>query len=153
MAVDFLDISEFNIGTMTNMLKIAYQPLINNFPNLEHGWKELEETAQEYPRCFFITTINKKAIGFSSINPSNPDQVHIGHNVILPEFQNRGIGKLQLKEQLKRCCNWKIEDVWAITGAIPFFLPARKMYASNGFEIISSEDGSPFDTLKLRKKL
>lgn len=153
MQIKFQNISDFETGTITSMLKDAYAPLLIEFPPLQDGWSDLEESAQEYPLCFFITTLNGEAVGFSSINPSNPSEVHMGHNVILPQFQNRGIGKLQLEEQLRRCREWNFKEIWAVTGAIPFFLPARKMYLYKGFEVVETGNSTYFDTVKLRNVL
>lgn len=153
MKISFHDISDFETGTITCMLKDAYKPLLIDFPQLQEGWRDLEETAQEYPHSFFITTLNDVAIGFSSINPSNPNEIEMGHNIILPQFQNRGLGNQQLEEQLKRCREWNFKDVWATTGAIPFFLPARKMYLRNSFEVVGPGNCTLFETVKLRTKL
>lgn len=153
MEINFQPISDIKSGTITTMLKEAYQPLLIDFPQLQEGWSDLEKTAQEYPNCFFITLLNDVVVGFSSINPSNPNEIHMGHNIILPQFQNRGIGKQQLEEQLKRCREWNFKEVWAVTGAIPFFLPARKMYLRNSFEVVGSGNSTYFETVKLRRML
>lgn len=86
----------------------------------------------------FVTTISGKPIGFSSWDPRKlPVSIEIGHNCIVREFQGKGIGTFQLRETMKRIMETNPQMIFVKTGANQYFLPARRMYDSSGFVMVS----------------
>ena len=53
----------------------------------------------------------------------------------------------------RRAFRWGFTELFATTGAIPFFEPALKMYESLGYEEESREQGDFFEKIHLKKSL
>ena len=104
----------------------------------KESWQEYDSSIfsnlDTIGKCGFVSYLEDKPIGFASWDPSNhPNFVIIGHNCILPDYRERGFGRLQILEMLRRFKNMKFKKVKASTGSVSFFLPAQKMYLSCGF--------------------
>lgn len=64
-------------------------------------------------------------------------------NCIVSEFRGRGYGTQQILETLNRLRGLEIKRTIVSTSEHPFFLPARKMYLSCGFEESKRYMGGP----------
>ena len=121
------------------------------FSLLSQSWielwnDELQEKIKQYDReifenldtvgaCVFSSILNGKPIGMASWDPRQAPEVGIiGYNCILPEYQGRGFGKVQIKEVLKRLKDHGFEKAFVTTGEHPFFESADKMYLACGFK-------------------
>ncbi len=69
------------------------------------GWDE--ERAKKHweekwiPEKFQIMLLNDQPVGYVVVEDS-PDQIELVEVVVLPEFQNRGIGKAMVEEEINR---------------------------------------------------
>lgn len=124
------------------MLLDAYKTIDELVQRDRQAWKDFDrfvfDNLELMDRNGFVTTISGKPIGFSTWDPRNlPQSVEIGHNCIIREFQGKGFGNYQLKETMVQIMARNPQRIFVKTGANQFFLPARRMYESSGFVIIS----------------
>ncbi|MCP4647860.1 MAG: GNAT family N-acetyltransferase, partial [bacterium] len=101
-------------------------------------WKDYDEAIHLYPEtvgaCVFLSWLEGIVVGFASWDPrGKPDLGIIGHNCILPEYRDRGLGKAQIEEVLHRFRKIGIAVAEVSTLDHDFFFPAQKMYLSVGF--------------------
>jgi GNAT superfamily N-acetyltransferase len=129
-------------GTIAAILKTCYASLVASDPDLwsneEEGWERFDRDVYEDPDaigdCTFLSWLDDKLIGFVSYDPRQwPSIGIIGHNAILPEFQQRGFGKQQIFEILRRFRKMGFKRAKVSTLDHPFFVPAQAMYLSCGF--------------------
>lgn len=140
------------------MLRTCYAPLVSSDPRLwspeVREWVRFDGEVYQNPatigECTFLSWWGESLIGFASYDPRRrPDCGVIGHNCILPEYQNRGAGKLQIREILRRFQQLGIRSARVSTLDIPFFLPARRMYFACGFHISREQPWPVYPKLKL----
>jgi GNAT superfamily N-acetyltransferase len=131
-------------GTIAAILKSCYADLVNSEPDLwgdeAAGWERFDKDVYEDPdstgECTFLSWLGDDLIGFASYDPRQwPALGIIGHNAVLPDFQDRGFGKSQILEILKRFQKTGFKRAKVSTLDIPFFIPAQKMYLGCGFQI------------------
>jgi ribosomal protein S18 acetylase RimI-like enzyme len=94
----------------------------------------------ENTRCFIF---HHTLVGFIISNKDN-DEITIHHLYVLPEFQNRGIGRMALDEIIKQGKREKL-DIRLITLKES---RANNFYLKNGFKYLSSIE---FDNVYLKK--
>lgn len=126
------------------MLRQSYAPLLQPGGLMDASeiarWEQYATDIRENPAtvgaCIFLTCLDGQICGFGSWDP-RPDPVYgrasVGHNCILPEYRQRGLGRRQISEILDRLRRRGACGCQVTTGAHPFYLPARKMYESCGF--------------------
>ena len=110
----------------------------------EESWRKFDTSVfaniDTVGKCGFVSCLEEKPIGFASWDPRNhPYLVIIGHNCILPEYQNRSFGRLQVLEMLRRFKKMRFKRAKVSTGSVSFFLAAQKMYLSTGFYEVERE--------------
>lgn len=128
-------------GVILCLLRAAYAGMLQYDPDFIHkwepGWKEYDDEIFKYPdtigKAGFISYAGSDIVGFSSWDPRQWPIGIIGHNCILPEFRDRGYGKQQIKETIKRFQAGFCTKAVVTTSDHPFFLPARRIYESYGF--------------------
>ena len=82
----------------------------------------------------FFTCLGDNPIGFASYDIRNkPDYLTVGHNCVIPKYQNKGYGTYQLKHCLDILKKLDCKKIKTSTGDHDFFIPARKMYRKCGF--------------------
>ena len=123
------------------MLIESYAPAKEIVLREEQAWKEFDQSVFENPetigKCGFVSSLENEPVGFASWDPRNlPEFALVGHDCILPKFQGQGLGRLQLIEVVKRLNKLRVKKIKVSTGADGFFLPARRMYLSGGFQEI-----------------
>ena len=130
------------------MLCQSYDDLIKSDPihwkHEENIWNEFDRDAFSNPEtvgaCVFLSWNGRELVGFASFDPrQRPLCGIIGHNCILPEFRGQGFGKQQVNEILDRFMILGIQTAKVTTNGNPFFVPAKRMYKSCGFQEISRE--------------
>lgn len=142
--IRFTSFHQHSPGLLFDMLMKCYAAL-PEIANVEKAsWKAYDDSVFTEPdtigKCGFVSCLEEQPVGFASWDPRNhPDYVIIGHNCILPEFQERGYGRLQVIEMLKRFETMRFREVKVTTGSVPFFVPAQRMYLSCGFKEIGRE--------------
>jgi ribosomal protein S18 acetylase RimI-like enzyme len=73
-------------------------------------------------------------VGFFSFDPRpQPAYGVIGHNCILPEYRNRGLGKQQIVEVLQKLRQIGLTRTLVSASSHSFFVPAQRMYIACGF--------------------
>ena len=142
MDVKFASPLECKRGIIASLLKRGYRELVLSNPKVwkqeEKNWNEFDEDVFLCPasvgNSVFLTLLGKRIVGFGSYDPSRwPEFGLVGHNCILPRHRDRGFGKQQLSEILRRLQWMGIKMAQASTGSHPFFIPAQRMYVSCGF--------------------
>lgn len=142
MDLEFVPFSRFSHGFILDMLIQAYTPIWTDHELHEEipRWKEydaelFDNLDKGIARCGFGTMLGKTPVGFAAWFPFRPDQYHVGHNCILPEYQGNGYGTAQMREVLRRI---KERDVrFAVVTTIG--APAIRMYEKAGFKIVSKD--------------
>ncbi len=147
MKKDYIPLTELTPGSIEQMLRQSYIGW-NQFSKWEAAWKEYDRQVFTMPdtvgKSGRATLLDEIPVGFVSWDPRNyPEFVIIGHNCVLPQFRKKGIGKTQLKYALEYLMDIGFKKARVSTEITPFFLPARKMYASCGFKVRSAyrDDG------------
>ena len=145
--MDFFDlrfekISQHKLGILFEMLMDAYQASFELVERFKQSWQEFDDfvfgNLGIMDKNGFVMIKQGKPIGFSSWDPRKlPASVEIGHNCIIKEYQGSGLGKMQLGETLRQIKQRSPKQIFVKTGNTPFFLPARKMYESSGFEVVA----------------
>ena len=133
----FRQINEYEPGIIFSLLSESFAELWND--KLEEKIRQFDKEVFENPdtvgACAFISTLNDKPIGMTSWDPrQGPELGIIGYNCILPEYQNKGFGKAQIKEVLGLLKQNGFKKAFARTGEHPFFTGAQKMYVACGFK-------------------
>ena len=141
-------------GTISAILKICYADLVSSDPDLwgneAEAWKRFDDDVYKETEttgdCTFLSWLENNLIGFASYDPRQwPAYGIIGHNCILPQFQRRGFGKLQILEILKRFQKMEFKKAKVSTLDHPFFVPAQEIYLVCGFSELGRYpwEGSP----------
>ena len=129
-------------GIISGLLHQSYAELVQAQPELwepeKKNWEEFDRNVFGNPgtigACTFLTWCGKDVVGFFSFDPRPaPAYGVIGHNCILPEYQNRGFGKRQVAEILRWFRHMGIGQAKVSTRDHPLFVPAQKMYSACGF--------------------
>ncbi len=150
-AHSFCPVTPGHRGLLVELLVDSYRRLFEQ----NSCWADLPRSFQQFDaevfqnietlgRCVFLTRLDEQFIGFSSFDPRQaPKTVAIGHNCVVPRFQNRGLGKAQTVETLNRLKQWSPLKVTVTTSEHPFFLSARRMYLSCGFTEVRRHVAGP----------
>ena len=142
MNLTFTSIDNYRAGCIVELLTRSYHALLqedisfrtSEVPKWREFDREVVSTPDIFRGCIFFSWLDENLVGFGSFDPRpKPEFGIVGHNCILPEFRNRGLGKQQLREILLRLEEIGIKLVKASTNEHPFFLPAQKMYTACGF--------------------
>ncbi len=148
MVLRFRSLDDQEPGTLYRLLCRSYADLIKSDPihwePEESNWHRFDRDAFENPgtigSCVFLSWHVGALVGFASFDPRQAPEIGvIGHNCILPRFRGRGFGRQQVNEILDRFMDLGVRTAMVTTGDSPFFLPARRMYQSCGFQEISRE--------------
>ena len=132
----FTKTTEHEPGIVFSLLSQSWAELWNDEleEKIKNYDKEIFENPDTVGACAFISTLNDKPIGMASWDPrQGPEVGIIGYNCILPEYQDKGFGKAQIKEILKRLESQGFKKAFVTTGEHPFFEAADKMYLACGF--------------------
>jgi len=141
----FTEIHEAPAGTLASMLKQAYAAMLVDasaaWAMESKRWDEFDRAAFTVPeigRSTFLSWHDQELVGFGSFDPRGaPRRARIGHNCILPVYRGRGYGSAQLREILRRLEALGVTQVDAFTLEVGFFVPAQRMYATAGFELLA----------------
>lgn len=148
MILQFKSIGHQEPGILYSLLFKSYADLIKSDPihwnSEKNNWNAFDRDAFGNPEtvgaCVFLSWHEREVIGFASFDPRlAPKNGIIGHNCILPEFRGQGFGKQQINEVLDRLMILGVKTATVTTNDNPFFIPARRMYKSCGFQEISRE--------------
>ncbi len=157
----YFEFSRFHRGILNEMLMDAYSQAQQIVDRHKSDWQEFDNfvfnNLNFMDKCGFVSVENDEPIGFVSWDPRKlPDSMEIGHNCIIGKFKGKGYGSRQLGHALKTMAERKPSRILVKTGNTDFFMPARKMYQSAGFEderIIKSDDPSVPEVVEFSLKL
>lgn len=162
--LSFNPISSLKKGTLFQILYKSYKALLSdkNIINKDkyiENWKRFDKDSfnnLNIGKCVFVTYLNNELIGLASYDPRHfPNYGIIGHNCILPKYQNQGYGKKQIEYLLEIFSKNKCKKVKVETGSFKLYLPAQKMYESLGFKEIGRRYDSfrGYDVIEYEKYL
>lgn len=140
MKVEFKKVSDFERGTLFDLLKDSYSYDSRFEEIFLSNWKECDDFFYDNinigDSCCIVSTINDEAIGFVSWDPRNiPEYVEIGHNCVATKYKGLGYGKLQLQEAL--CSVRAYDSKKIIVTTNEGLIPAQRNYESVGFKFVS----------------
>lgn len=145
MNIDYVSPFTESPGAIVSLLQQAYAELVKSDVRLwepeQPKWAQYDKEVYEQPEtvgaCLFLTRLDGHIVGFASWDPrQGPRFGIIGHNCILPAYRGRGLGKMQIREVLRRFQERKFANARVSTNDHPFFLPAQRMYTACGFREI-----------------
>lgn len=133
----FEKITKYEKGIVFSLLSQSFAEVLDDSlgEKMKQYDRDVFENTDTVGACAFISTLNGKPVGMASWDPRRaPETGEIGWNCISPEFQNRGFGKAQIKEILKRLKQSGFKNAFVRTGEHPFFVNAQKLYLACGFK-------------------
>lgn len=153
----FTAITNYQPGDLYNIIHSSYTKLVEEYPEQwkteKEKWKDFDQQAfanAKIGACLFVTCENNIPVGLASWDPRKwPESGEIGQNCILPEFQGKGYGKMQICEILRIFKEHYVKKALVTTSEHPFFTPAVKMYQSLGFKEVRRKVGGPDSRFKL----
>jgi GNAT superfamily N-acetyltransferase len=138
----FTSIFEFPSGALAAIIRDSYRSLTNTEPDFwreqQSKWNAFDHDAYAHPNtighCVFLTLVENEIVGLASFDPREaPQWGRIGQNCILPQFQRRGFGKLQIAEILRRFQERGIQTARVKSCEHPFFIAAQRLYQGCNF--------------------
>lgn len=143
MKIEFAKFSDYPKGTMYRLLEDAYAYEPGFKRDFDANWKDADGFFCDHPEiadeCGFITTADGLPIGCICWDPRHiPDYVELGHNCVASRYKGLKIGKLQLREAVRRISEKKVPVIRVTTNEA--LLPARKNYESAGFRLKGKRD-------------
>ena len=138
MSIKFKKVSDFNKGTLFELLKDAYsfdyryeQIWYSNWQAFDNFFFDNLQIADKYG---FIITLNDEAIGFVVWDPRGiPEYVEIGYNCIASKYKGNGYGKIQLQEAISRIIQNGVKKIIVTTD--DELISAQRTYESVGFKM------------------
>ena len=124
-------------------------------------WRRADRETFENPatigRCTFITCLDGVPIGLGSFDPrEGPQRGVIGQNCIVPEYRQRGYGRRQVEEIVRRLGEMGVRKAIVTTGEHAFFRPVQRMYLACGFREMKRferGDDAAFHMIEYEKEL
>jgi GNAT superfamily N-acetyltransferase len=159
--IEFKNINDFKPGIIQRLIKESYAQLINYFPGEKakfyKQWEQEDKDAfdnlQTIGKSLFISCLHNIPIGYCSWDlRQNPVEI-IGQNCILPGFQSKGYGTIQIEKIIKIFADNNYKEITVITGDHDFFIPARKIYEKCGFKEQKRTQGELFHLIAYKKVL
>jgi Acetyltransferases len=141
MNLEYRKFSEFQRGTMYQLLKDAY----SFDPRYERDWTTNWKEADDFfydnlhiaDECGFITTLDAIPIGLICWDPRQlPEYIEFGHNCISTKYKGNKYGKMQLQEAIRRLSDKNVRKFKVTTDEQ--LIPAQKNYESVGFQFIQT---------------
>lgn len=143
MDIKFRKVSDFDRGTLFNLLQDAYSYDSRYEEHFVSSWQECDDFFYENidiaDKCCIIISVDDKAIGFVCWDPRNiPEYVEVGHNCILEEYKGMKLGKIQLNEAILRIQKSNPKKIIVTTNEKLY--AAQKNYESVGFKEVRRRD-------------
>lgn len=141
----FSALDEAKPGVLDALLRDAYGQLLATgeavWQDESVRWAEFDREAfarPEVARCVFLSWCGAAVVGFGSFDPrETPRRGIVGHHCVRPAYRGRGFGDAQLREIIRRLRARGAERLAVNTLDLPFFAPARRLYAHAGFDEVS----------------
>jgi GNAT superfamily N-acetyltransferase len=142
----------FAPGELLDIIARSYAELILGEPGIWDGerrnWEDFDRGVFDYPEtvgsCAFVSRLGGEVAGLASYDPRNwPAYGLVGQNCVLPDYRNRGIGRRQILEILRRFREAGFGAARVTSSEHPFFRPALRMYHALGFRETRRQAGGP----------
>jgi GNAT superfamily N-acetyltransferase len=156
-AIAFTPFAEHEPGLILSLLSRSYAPYLALDPQAAQAWpgdwatydREVYQRLDTVGACGFVTCLEGEPIGFASWDPRGRPTGIVGHNCVLPAFQERGYGTMQISRVLETLRGHGFAQARVTTGDHPFFVPAQRMYAACGFQEIARGQRDPRVALRM----
>ena len=130
-----------DVPALLDLQRKAFGPLCE-----ELGWKDappltesLEHSYEEFERCTTLKVQNDERLIIGSVHGNVTDgSLYIGRLMVLPEYQQKGIGKLLFREIQSRLPH---NRAWLCT--CQQVRPTYEFYLREGFKTYKSEEVGP----------
>ena len=140
-----------DVPALLDLQRKAFGPLCE-----ELGWKDalpltesLEHAYEEFTKCTTLKVQNDEGLIIGSVNGNVTDEsLYIGRLMVLPEYQQQGIGKLLFREIQSRLPH---NRAWLCT--CQQVRPTYEFYLREGFKPYKSEEIGPGLTWAYLEKL
>ena len=140
-----------DVHAIIDLHRKAFGPLCE-----ELGWKDalpltesLEHAYEEFTKCTTLKVQNEEGVIVGSVNGAvTDDSLYIGRLMVLPEYQQQGIGKLLFRESQSRLPH---NRAWLCT--CQQVRPPYEFYLREGFKPYKSEMVGPGLTWAYLEKL
>ena len=140
-----------DVPAILDLQRKAFGPLCE-----ELGWKDalpltesLEHAYEEFTKCTTLKVQNEEGVIVGSVNGAvTDDSLYIGRLMVLPEYQQQGIGKLLFREIQSRLPH---NRAWLCT--CQQVRPPYEFYLREGFKPYKSEMVGPGLTWSYLEKL
>lgn len=151
MGIEFRKISQYERGTLIELLKDAYsfdsryeQSCMANWQDFDQFFFDNPHIADQYG---FMTTLDGETIGFVSWDPRKlPLYAEIGHNCIASAHKGKGYSTMQLQEAVNRIQQNEVRHILVTTNND--LIPAQRMYERVGFILQQKRQMGPDSLLK-----
>lgn len=134
--VEFNDIKAFYPGVIKELLLRSYYEFKTTDSD-KSAFEKFDKDVVQHPewigKVVFITSVDGKLAGFTSFDPRKKPVAEIGHNCIVPEYREKGLGIEQIKYVLSQIRSQGFKKVLVSTCEHKDFIPAQRMYYSCGF--------------------
>jgi len=155
--IAFTPFAEHGPGIVLSLLSRSYAAYLALDPQAARtwpaDWAAYDEEVFRHPdtvgACGFVTCLDGEPIGFASWDPRGYPTGVIGHNCVLPAFQGRGYGTVQIRRVLELLRARGFRQARVTTGDHPFFHPAQGMYAAHGFREVGRGHRDPRVSLRM----
>ncbi len=110
MKMTFKPLYKEKASTIYRLLSESYRKFLKDNPECreswQRDWRDYDADVSSHPetvgKCGFFSHAEGKLIGFASYDPrGNNERAIVGHNCVLPAFQGKGLGSIQLQELLR----------------------------------------------------
>ncbi len=145
MVLNYQAPQEGHRGLIAEMLRQSYAELLTTEPACwlpeVAKWEQFDQEVFDHPdtvgACVFLSSLGARVVGFGSYDPRRaPEFGRVEHNCIIPEYRGRGLGKLQIREILRRLSARGIHTARVSTLSGAWHIPAQRMYVACGFREI-----------------
>jgi len=139
-----------DIETVCEIAELAWQPIFAEFrrrlgdeldsrlrPQVK-GLKEAQvrQAFAQHPECMIVTEVDGRVVAFATFFATDPERKigEIGNNAVHPDFQGRGLARMQYERIFEELRKLGMDYVRVTTGLDDAHAPARRAYEAAGFD-------------------
>lgn len=150
--IEYRPLTSGGEGTVADLLRRAYAQLRELDQSLFKAWSldwdeydaEIHRNPETVGKCGWLQAVDGELCGMVSWDPRKHPEAQIGHNCIVPEYRQRGLGKAQLQRSVERLRTQGFTRLFVETNDHWLFVPARRMYEACGFQYVETREGHVF---------
>ncbi|HAT6669427.1 TPA: AAC(6')-Ia family aminoglycoside 6'-N-acetyltransferase [Corynebacterium striatum] len=135
-----------------NILTEAFNDLGNNsWPDMTSATKEVKECIESPNLCFGLL-INNSLVGWIGLRPMYKETWELHPLVVRPDYQNKGIGKILLKELENRAREQGIIGI-ALGTDDEYYRTSLSLITITSLSLITITEDNIFDSIKNIKNI